>query len=95
METRDKHIGIDKLYCFHLNDSKVALGSHLDRHAPLGRGAIGFPAIQHIIQWAVKHHKPIFLETTEPDLWPEEIELIKKISVNDTDRINAFHKTHS
>lgn len=34
---RDKHIGLDNLYCFHLNDAKVARGSHLDRHAPLGK----------------------------------------------------------
>jgi deoxyribonuclease IV len=33
----DTHIGLDNLYCFHLNDAKVARGSHLDRHAPLGK----------------------------------------------------------
>lgn len=47
----DEKIGIDKLYSFHLNDSKAMLGSHLDRHAPLGRGAIGMPTLAHIIQW--------------------------------------------
>lgn len=88
-------IGIDKLYSFHLNDSKALLGSHLDRHAPLGRGAIGMSAIATIVQWAVAHEKPIFLETSEPDLWPEEIELIKKIATNDLTWIDEFHKKHS
>jgi deoxyribonuclease IV len=37
----DKRIGIDKLLCFHLNDSKGALGSKLDRHAHVGEGLIG------------------------------------------------------
>lgn len=88
-------IGIDKLYSFHLNDSKAALGSRLDRHAPLGRGAIGFPALAQIIQWAEAHDKPIFLETTEPELRPEEIAQIRQIAAWDTDRIDGFHNEHN
>lgn len=91
----DSLIGIDKLHAFHLNDSKAALGSHLDRHAPLGRWAIWMPALAEIISWAASHDKPIFLETTDPALWPEEIQLIKKIADGDTDRIQWFHEEHS
>lgn len=91
----DEKIGIDKLYSFHLNDSKAMLGSRLDRHAPLGRGAIWMHALGHIIQRAVKHDKPIFLETSEPDLWPEEIQLIKKIADGDTKWIDLFHQQHA
>lgn len=80
MTTWDKAIGLDKLYSFHINDSKAALGSRLDRHAPLGRGAIGLKALAPLIQWAAAHDKPLFLETTEPDLWPTEIGYIKQIA---------------
>ncbi|MBA2506128.1 MAG: deoxyribonuclease IV [Thermoleophilaceae bacterium] len=34
-------IGADRVRCIHVNDSKTALGSNVDRHAPLGQGEIG------------------------------------------------------
>jgi deoxyribonuclease-4 len=34
-------VGIDKIGSLHVNDSKVALGSNVDRHAPLGAGELG------------------------------------------------------
>lgn len=45
----DGKIGLDKLCCLHLNDSKEALGSHVDRHAPIGGGAIGFDALAAVV----------------------------------------------
>ncbi len=44
-----KHIGISKLKLFHFNDSITDLGSHVDRHAPLGEGKIGVNAFRLII----------------------------------------------
>lgn len=35
-----KHIGLEYLECFHLNDSLDPLGSHADNHADLGHGMI-------------------------------------------------------
>ena len=34
-------IGIERLKCLHVNDSKTALGSNSDRHAPPGDGQLG------------------------------------------------------
>ncbi|MGH2837200.1 MAG: deoxyribonuclease IV [Thermoleophilaceae bacterium] len=34
-------IGTDKVKCLHVNDSKVPLGSNVDRHAPPGDGHLG------------------------------------------------------
>lgn len=34
-------VGVDKIGCLHVNDSKTALGSNVDRHAPLGEGELG------------------------------------------------------
>jgi deoxyribonuclease-4 len=46
----DKRIGTEKLLCFHLNDSKGALGSKLDRHAHIGEGLIGLDAFEFIMK---------------------------------------------
>ena len=37
----DKVLGLENVPVFHANDSKGALGSHLDRHANIGEGYIG------------------------------------------------------
>ena len=34
-------IGLDRLVCFHVNDSKKGLGSHVDRHEHIGKGYVG------------------------------------------------------
>jgi deoxyribonuclease-4 len=34
-------LGLERLHCLHVNDSKTALGSNRDRHAPLGDGELG------------------------------------------------------
>ena len=34
-------VGLDRLGSLHVNDSKAALGSNVDRHAPLGKGELG------------------------------------------------------
>lgn len=37
----DRQIGIDRLRCIHLNDSKTPFASHRDRHENLGEGELG------------------------------------------------------
>ena len=37
----DRIVGLDRLQALHLNDSKTALGSNVDRHANLGQGELG------------------------------------------------------
>ena len=37
----DRRVGLERLRCVHVNDSKVPLGRNLDRHAPLGQGELG------------------------------------------------------
>jgi deoxyribonuclease-4 len=34
-------VGLERLRCLHVNDSKAPLGSNRDRHAPLGDGELG------------------------------------------------------
>ena len=57
----DKRIGIERLLCFHLNDSKGGLGSRLDRHAHIGEGLLGLEAFKFIMKNF--GHVPKVLET--------------------------------
>lgn len=85
------NVGIERLYAIHLNDSKVVLGSHLDRHASLGRGFIGRKTLVPIIQRAAQHDRPLYIETIEPDLRPDEVQKVKDIVAGDLGRIDSFH----
>ncbi len=46
----DKQIGLKKLLCFHLNDSKGGLGSKLDRHAHIGEGQLTLEPFKYIVK---------------------------------------------
>ena len=41
VEQLDREIGLDRLRCLHVNDSKTPLGSNRDRHENIGDGLIG------------------------------------------------------
>ncbi|MCX7721940.1 MAG: deoxyribonuclease IV [Verrucomicrobiae bacterium] len=45
----DAMIGLDRVVAVHLNDSKAGLGSRIDRHEHIGKGAIGERAFEHIV----------------------------------------------
>ncbi len=45
----DRVIGLNRLVAIHLNDSKTARGSRVDRHEHIGKGKIGFPAFRFIM----------------------------------------------
>lgn len=46
----DRVAGLDLLKCLHLNDSKAAPGSHLDRHEWIAEGRIGAAAFRRIMR---------------------------------------------
>ncbi len=89
----NKLIGLDKLQCIHINDSKNDISSHKDRHENLGFGTIGFDNLLNIIYNKRLEDVPKILETpyVSPDdnskerLYPPykwEIEMIKKKTFN-------------
>jgi deoxyribonuclease-4 len=45
----DRVIGLDRLECFHMNDSKKGLNSHVDRHEHIGRGAMGLEGFLSLV----------------------------------------------
>ncbi len=72
----DEIIGLERLAVIHLNDSKRALGSGVDRHEHIGQGEIGLEAFRFIMQ------DPRF------EGIPKIIETPKKEGETDWDRIN-------
>ena len=98
----DTLVGIDKIRCIHVNDSKNEKGSHKDRHENIGLGTIGFDNLINIIYNKKLENIPKILETpyvTKCDLSKEreyppykyEIEMIrnKKFDNNLIEKIRS------
>ena len=101
----DKKIGIDKIACVHINDSKNILGSHKDRHENIGLGTIGFDNLINIIYHEKLKGVPKILETPyitngidEKNKiyapYKSEIEMIKnkKMNTNLLEDIRNYYK---
>jgi deoxyribonuclease-4 len=67
-------IGLDQIAAFHLNDSKTALGSRVDRHEHIGKGKIGLEAFRHIVNDPRFRERPGCLETPKSADLHEDIE---------------------
>ncbi len=82
----DRLIGIDKIGCVHVNDSKNPLGSKKDRHENLGYGTIGFDALINVIYNRRLENVPKILETPyvnrEYAPYKHEIKMIKERTFN-------------
>ena len=85
----DNIIGLDKLLCIHINDSKNPIGAHKDRHENIGYGCIGFDNMINIIYNERIKDVPKILETPyikdEKDSYPPykfEIDMIEKKKFN-------------
>jgi deoxyribonuclease IV len=59
----DQLIGLDNVHVIHANDSKGALGSHVDRHAHIGEGNIGVEGFRRILTHPKLRNKAFILET--------------------------------
>lgn len=59
----DAAIGVDKVECIHLNDSKRELGSRVDRHEHIGKGKIGKAGFGHFLNDPRFAYVPMILET--------------------------------
>jgi deoxyribonuclease IV len=67
VQSFDKTVGLDRIKVWHLNDSKKALGSRVDRHEHIGHGTIGLEGFRPIVRdkrWA---SVPKILETAKED----------------------------
>ena len=88
----DQIIGLNRLACVHINDSKNPLSAHKDRHDNFGFGTIGFDNLLKVIYHPLLKGIPKILETPYIELeegsktkYPPyrfEIEMIKNKKFN-------------
>ena len=88
----DNVIGIDKIGCIHINDSKNEKGAHKDRHENIGLGTLGFEKLIEIIYNDKLKEVPKILETPYVSIsggkdhtfppYKQEIEMIKNKKYN-------------
>ncbi len=73
LDAFDQLVGFRYLRGLHLNDSKVSLGSRVDRHESLGQGHLGWEPFRQIMQDARFANLPLVIETPDEARWPGEI----------------------
>ena len=101
----DSKIGLEKIGCIHINDSKNLKSSHKDRHENIGLGTIGYDALINVIYNKRLDNVPKILETpyvtnsdeSKDKIYPPykfEIEMIKdkKFNPNLINDIRNFYK---
>ena len=59
----DATLGLHRVKVIHTNDSRSALGSHLDRHENIGKGGIGLDGFRRIVNHSSLRDKAFILET--------------------------------
>lgn len=79
MEHFDRTVGFTYLRGMHINDSKVALNSHVDRHESLGQGLLGIEVFRCIMADARFENMPLVLETPDETLWEREIQQLMEM----------------
>ena len=94
----DKVIGIEKIKCVHVNDSKNIRAAHKDRHENIGFGTIGFDNLLKVIYHEKLTTIPKILETPYIDgnyaPYKYEIEMIrnKKFDTRLKEKVTSLQK---
>jgi deoxyribonuclease-4 len=81
-EEFDRDVGLERLVAVHANDSKIALGGGVDRHANIGEGEIGRDGFVNILSHPAFAEVPFLLEVPGiedhgPD--KENVEVLKSL----------------
>ena len=75
----DEVVGFLYLRGVHLNDTKKALGSRVDRHESLGLGLLGTAFFERFMKDPRFDNIPLILETPDESRWSEEIQWLKSL----------------
>ena len=75
----DEVVGFSYLRGIHLNDTKKALGSRVDRHESLGLGLLGTAFFERFMKDSRFDNIPLILETPDESRWSEEIQWLKSL----------------
>ena len=75
----DRVIGLEHLKAIHLNDSQNPMGSRKDRHAKIGEGTIGLPALSAVTKHPLLRTLPFVLETpNDEEGYAREIRMLRE-----------------
>jgi deoxyribonuclease IV len=74
-------VGLDRLQCLHVNDSKVPLGANRDRHAMLTEGEFGAKGLSVFLSEPRFEDLPVCLETPGPSgkIGLDEVKLARQL----------------
>ena len=77
----DAKVGVDRLRCLHVNDSKIPLGGNRDHHANLGQGEIGERGLGVFLSEPRFDRLPALIETGGADGAPgrPDVELARTL----------------
>jgi deoxyribonuclease-4 len=77
----DELVGIERLRCLHVNDSKVPLGANTDRHAALTDGEFGAKGLAVFLSEPRFQDLPVALETPGPSgtIGLDEVRLAREL----------------
>lgn len=78
----DRIVGFHYLRGMHLNGSKTALGSRVDRHHTLREGTMGTAVFEFIMKNNRFDDIPLILETIQPEIWADEIKFLRALEQN-------------
>lgn len=79
----DRLIGLDRVVCFHVNDSKKGLGSRVDRHEHIGKGCLGEGFFRLLMQDKRFENIPKIIETPKGEDMKEDrmnLALLKRMA---------------
>ncbi|MEM9701602.1 MAG: deoxyribonuclease IV [Planctomycetota bacterium] len=67
LEELDEEVGLSRLACLHVNDSKGGLGSRIDRHEHIGEGELGDDGFRRLMNDPRFKETAFLLETPKKD----------------------------
>lgn len=77
--TLDRVLGLERLVALHLNDSRMPLGSRVDRHADIGEGHLGIRVFTRLVRDPRLRGLPAVLETPGgKEAWKRDIGRLKR-----------------
>lgn len=79
MQSLENCFGAERVKFFHLNDSKKDLGSRVDRHEHIGKGAIGIEGFRNLLSDERFKGLPMTLETPKSDSLVEDTENLQTL----------------
>lgn len=81
MAALDHDVGLKRIDCIHVNDSKAPFGSRHDRHEVIGKGLIGLAPFEQLLSRQELSGIPLILETPgELEDHADEVRLIRKLA---------------